>query len=64
MGWRQLGPAMVPVGAGDGEVESHRRPPPELGVDVGGMFSHIVASGFYPDGVVHDPIHDGIGMYP
>lgn len=25
-------PAVVPVGAGDGVVKSHRRPPPELGV--------------------------------
>jgi len=55
---------MVPVGAGDGEVESHRRPPPELGVHVGCMFTHVVATGFYPDGVVHDPIHDGIGVHP
>ena len=55
---------MVPVGAGDGVVESHRRPPVELAVHVGGMFSHIVSTGFYPDGVVHDPVHDGIGVHP
>ena len=51
MGWCEVGPAMVPVGAGDGVVESHRRPPVELAVHVGGMFSHIVSTGFYPDGV-------------
>jgi len=53
---------VVPVGAGDGVVGSHRRPLAGLGVDVGGMFTHVVAPGFYPDGVVHDPIHDGVGV--
>lgn len=28
----------------------------------GGVFAHVVAAGFDPDRVVHDPVHDGIGM--
>ena len=55
---------MVPVSTGAGVVESHRRSPAELGAEICGMFAHIVAAGFYPDGVVHDSIHDGIGMHP
>lgn len=30
---------------------------------VGGVFSHVVA-GLDPDGVVHDVVHDRVGMYP
>jgi hypothetical protein len=52
---------VVPVGAGGGLVESHRRTPPVLGVHIGGVFAHVVTSGFYPDGVVHGSIYDAIG---
>ena len=30
----------------------------------GGVFSHIVAAGLDPDGVVHDAVHDRVGVNP
>ena len=64
MGWCEQGPAVVPVSARDGVVESHWRSPLLLGAGHGGVFTHVVAAGFDPNGVVHDAVHDGIGMYP
>ena len=28
----------------------------------GCVFPHVVVAGFYPGGVVHDPVHDGVGV--
>lgn len=28
----------------------------------GGVFAHVPVAGFYPGGVVHDPVHDGVGV--
>ena len=30
----------------------------------GGVFSHVVAAGLDPDGVMHDAVHDGVGVNP
>ena len=30
----------------------------------GGVFSHVVAAGLDPDGVVHDAVHDRVGVDP
>ncbi len=27
-----------------------------------GVFAHVPVAGFYPGGVVHDPVHDGVGV--
>ena len=39
------------------------RPREPLCLDLaGGVFSHVVAAGLDPDGVVHDTVHDRVGV--
>jgi hypothetical protein len=39
------------------------RPREQLCLDLaGGVFSHVVAAGLDPDGVVHDAVHDRVGV--
>lgn len=56
-------PAVLPVGAIVGGRGIHQLAQATfLRVDAG-VFSHVVGSGIYPDGVVHDAVHDGIRMH-
>ena len=62
----------MPFGAGDiafgARLSRGWGPPPpdrarNLRLDLtGGVFSHVVAAGLDPDGVVHDAVHDRVGV--
>ena len=61
--WRAVLPCEARLSRGGGPVTPERAT--GLCLDLaGGVFSHAVAAGLDPDGVVHDTVHDRVGVNP